>query len=153
MTRHYLATHRISPRRWKRVNKYKRTSRRTCKPACYKCSFQSENNQNMTRHYRAPHQIISTKVAKGHKFPNSQTPITTVLATHLLHKFIVNVKHRMDWSYRKPYIFLSFNFWKQYPADWIICLTSVNMQEYVTSLSLLWKSPVFPDLYWNSLTW
>ena len=34
---------------------------------------------------------------------NAQTPITTILATHLLHEFIVNVKHRMDWSYRKPY--------------------------------------------------
>ena len=34
---------------------------------------------------------------------NAPTPITTILATHLLHEFIVNVKHRMDWSYRKPY--------------------------------------------------
>ena len=25
-----------------------------------------------------------------------------ILATHLLHEFIVNVKHRMDWSYTKP---------------------------------------------------
>ena len=51
---------------------------------------------------------------------NAQTPVTTILATHLLHEFIVNVKHRMDWSYGKPYICLSFNFWKQYPADRII---------------------------------
>ena len=35
---------------------------------------------------------------------NAQKPITTILATHLLHEFIVNVKHRMDWSYRKPYM-------------------------------------------------
>ena len=83
---------------------------------------------------------------------NAQAPITTILTTHWLHEFIVNVKHRMDWSYRKPYICLSFNFWKQYLADGI-CLTSVNMQKYVTSLWLLWKSPVFPDLHWNSLTW
>ena len=83
---------------------------------------------------------------------NAQAPITTILTTHLLHEFIVNVKHRMNWSYRKPYICLSLNFWKQYPADGI-CLTSVNMQKYVTSLWLLWKSPIFPDLHWNSLTW
>ena len=52
---------------------------------------------------------------------------------HLLHEFIVNVKHRMDWSYRKRYICLSFNSGKQYPSDGI-CLTSVNMQKYVTYL-------------------
>ena len=57
---------------------------------------------------------------------NAKTPITTILATHLLYEFIVNVKHRMDWSYRKPCICVSFlNFWKQYPADGI-CLTSVS---------------------------
>ena len=83
---------------------------------------------------------------------NTPTPITTILASHLLHEFIVNVKHIIDWSYTKSYICLSFNFWKQYPSDGI-CLTSVNMQKYVTSLWLLWKSPIFPDLYWNSLTW
>ena len=82
---------------------------------------------------------------------NAQTPITTILVTQLLHNFIVNVKQRMDWSCRKPYICLSFNFWKQYPADGI-CLTSVNMQKYVTSLWLLWKSPIVPELYWNALT-
>ena len=72
---------------------------------------------------------------------NAQTPITTILATHLLHEFIVNVKHRMDWSYGKTrYICLSFDFLKQYPTDGI-CLTSVNM------LWVLWKSPIFPDLY------
>ena len=64
---------------------------------------------------------------------NAQTPITTILSTNLLHEFITNVKRRMDWSYRKPYICLSFNFWKQYPADGIY-LTSVNMQKYVISL-------------------
>ena len=76
---------------------------------------------------------------------NAQAPIPTILTTHLLHEFIVNVKQRMDWSYRKPYICLSFNFCKQYPADGI-CLTSVNMQKYVTSLWLLWKSPILPWL-------
>ena len=35
---------------------------------------------------------------------NAPKPITTILATHLLREFIVNVKHRMDWSYRKPYM-------------------------------------------------
>ena len=64
---------------------------------------------------------------------NAPTPITTILATHLLHEFIVNVKHRMDWSYRKRYIYLSFNSGKQYLSDGI-CLTSVNMQKYVTYL-------------------
>ena len=64
---------------------------------------------------------------------NAPTPITTILATHLLHEFIVNVKHRMDWSYRKRYICLSFNSGKQYPSDGI-CLTWVNMQKYVTYL-------------------
>ena len=39
---------------------------------------------------------------------------SSVSGTHLLHELIVNAKHRMDWSYRKPYICLSFNFWKQY---------------------------------------
>ena len=83
---------------------------------------------------------------------NAQTPITTILSTNLLHEFITNVKHRMDWSYRKPYICLSFNFWKQYPADGI-CLTPVNTQKYVSSRWLLWKSPIFPDLNGNLLTW
>ena len=87
-----------------------------------------------------------------HKINALQTSITAILATHLLHEFIVNVKPRMDWSYRKPYICLSFNFWKQYPSNGI-CLTSVNMQKDVASLWLLWKSPIFPDLYWNALTW
>ena len=54
---------------------------------------------------------------------NAQTPITTILEW-------------MDWSYRKPYICLSFNFWKQYPAHGM-CLTAVNMQKYVTFLWLL----------------
>ena len=69
---------------------------------------------------------------------NAQTPITT----HLLHEFLVNVKQRMAWSYTSA--------GRQYPADGT-CLTSVNMQKYVTSLWLLWKSPIFPDLYKN--TW
>ena len=49
-----------------------------------------------------------------------------ILSTHLLHEFIVNVKCRMDRSYRKPYICLSFNFMKQYSANGT-CLTSVSM--------------------------
>ena len=49
-----------------------------------------------------------------------------ILSAHLLHEFIVNVKCRMDRSYRKPYICLSFNFLKQYSANGT-CLTSVSM--------------------------
>ena len=83
---------------------------------------------------------------------NAQTPTTAILSTHLLHGFIVNVKCRMDdFIYRKTNICLSFNFLKQYSANGT-CWTSVNMQEYATSLWLLWKSQIFPDLYWNSLT-
>ena len=70
---------------------------------------------------------------------NVQSPITAILYTQLLHEFMVNVKCRMDWSYRKPYVCLSFNFLKQYSANGT-CLTSVNMQEYVNPLWLLWKS-------------
>ena len=33
---------------------------------------------------------------------NAQTPIATILATHLLHEFIVNVKHRMDCRIGNP---------------------------------------------------
>ena len=95
--------------------------------------------------------FVSLHLCPVHKI-NAPTPITTILATHLLHEFIVNVKHRMDWSYRKPYICLSFNFWKQYPTDGI-WLTSGNMQKYVISHWLLWKRPIFLDLYRNSLTW
>ena len=83
---------------------------------------------------------------------NPQSPTTIILTTYRLHELIVNVKHRMDWSYRKPYICLSFNFWKQYLADGI-CLTSVNMQKYVdlplTSLkesNFPWLILKFPDL-------
>ena len=76
--------------------------------------------------------FVSRHLCPVHKI-NAPTPITTILATHLLHEFIVNVKHRMDWSYRKRYICLSFNSGKQYPSDGI-CLTSVNMQKYVTYL-------------------
>ena len=83
---------------------------------------------------------------------NAQTPITAILYTYLIHEFIVNVKCRMDGSHRKPYICLSLEFLIQYSANGT-CLTSVNIQEYVTSLWLLWKSYIFPDLYWKSLTW
>ena len=58
----------------------------------------------------------------------NKSPITAILYTKLLHEFMVNVKCRMDWSYRKPYVCLSFNFLKQYSANGT-CLTSVNMQE------------------------
>ena len=64
---------------------------------------------------------------------------------------LMNVKCRMDWSCRKPYICLLFNFWKQYSANGT-CSALVNMHKYVTSLWLLWKSAIFPDLHWNSLT-
>ena len=83
---------------------------------------------------------------------NAQTPITAILSTYLIHKFIVNVKWRMDRSPEKPYICLSFDFLIQYSANGT-CLTSVNMQEYVTSLWLLWNSYIFSDLFWDSLTW
>ena len=83
---------------------------------------------------------------------NAQTPITAILSTYLIHEFLVNVKCRMDGSHRKPYICLSFDFLIQYSASGT-CLTSVNMHKYVTSLWLLWRSYIFPDLYWNSLTW
>ena len=71
---------------------------------------------------------------------------------HVISSFMVNVKCRMDGSHSKPYICLSFDFLIQYSVNGT-CLTSVNMHEYVTSLSLLWKSYIFPDLYWNSLAW
>ena len=70
---------------------------------------------------------------------NSQTPITTILSTYLIHEFLVNVKCRMDGSHRKPYICLSFDFLIQYSANGT-CLTSLSMQKYVTPLWLLWKS-------------
>ena len=83
---------------------------------------------------------------------NAQTPITAILSTYLIHEFLVNVKCRMDGSHRKPYICLSFDFLIQYSANGT-CLTLVNIHKYVTSLWRLWKSYIFPDLYWNSLTW
>ena len=94
--------------------------------------------------------LVLSHLCPVHKI-NAQTPITTIFATRLSHEFILNVKYRMDWSCRKPYICLSFNLWKQYSANGT-CLTSVNMQKYVTSLWLLWKSRIFSDSYWNSLT-
>ena len=45
-----------------------------------------------------------------HLCPVHNSPIITILATHLLHEFIVNVKHRMDWSYRKPYVYICLSF-------------------------------------------
>ena len=66
---------------------------------------------------------------------NAQTPITAILSTYLIHQFIVNVKCRMDGSHRKPCICVSFDFLIQYSASGT-CLTSLSMQEYVTSLWL-----------------
>ena len=86
--------------------------------------------------------FVSRHLCPVHKI-NAPTPITTILATHLLHEFIVNVKHRMDWSYRKRYICLSFNSGKQYPSDGI-CLTQVNMQKYVTYLYDFFERVRFP---------
>ena len=83
---------------------------------------------------------------------NAQTPITAILSTYLIIEFLMNVKCRMDGSHGKPYICLSFDFLIQYSANGT-CLTSVNMQEYVTSLWLLWNSYIFSDLFWDSLTW
>ena len=60
--------------------------------------------------------------------------------------FLVNVKCRMDGSHRKPCICLSFDFLIQYSANGA-CSTWVSMQEYVTSLWLLWKSYIFPVTY------
>ena len=42
--------------------------------------------------------FVLSHLCAVHKI-NASTPITTILATHLLREFIVNVKHRMDWSY------------------------------------------------------
>ena len=41
-----------------------------------------------------------------------QTAITAILSTHLLHEFILSIKCRIVWSYRKSHICLSFNFLK-----------------------------------------
>ena len=60
--------------------------------------------------------LVLSHLCPVHKI-NAQTPITTILATRLLHEFIVNVKYRMDWSCRKPYICLSLNLWKQHSAN------------------------------------
>ena len=67
---------------------------------------------------------------------NAQTPIAATLSTYLIHEFIVNVKCRKDGSYRKPCIWLPFDFLIQYSANGT-CLTSGNMYEYITSLWLL----------------
>ena len=77
----------------------------------------------------------------------AQTPITAILFTYLIHEFLVNAKCRMDGN--PTDICLSCNFLIQYSAS-ETCLTSVNMQEYVTSPWLLWQSYIFPDLYGNS---
>ena len=81
-----------------------------------------------------------------HLCPVDNTPITTILATHLLHEFIVTVTHRMDWSYRKPYICLSFNFWKQYPADGIYLRWFDPDFFGEGGTILLWSSLVSPPL-------
>ena len=82
---------------------------------------------------------------------NTQTLITAILSTYLIHEFIVNVKCRMDGSQRKPYTCLAFDFLIQYSANGI-CLTSVNMQECHLPLASLkelhfpWLTLKFPDL-------
>ena len=83
---------------------------------------------------------------------NAQPPITAILFTYLLHALIVNVKCRMDFDLKEnPISACSLISWNTIlPMEH--ALTSVNMQENVTSLWLLWKSLTFPDLYWNSLT-
>ena len=86
---------------------------------------------------------------------NAQTPIAAILSTYSLHECIVNVRCRMDWSYRKPYIYLSLNFLKQYFAN-ETCLTSVNMQEPPSDFSERVKFPLtyteIPRLVKLSLT-
>ena len=76
---------------------------------------------------------------------------------HFYYMHLSYVKCRMDWSYRKPYIWLSFNFLKQYSA-FGACLTSVNMQEtvkfslkcaeipWLVKLSLTGRRINFPDM-------
>lgn len=81
---------------------------------------------------------VLSQLCPVHKI-NAEIPITAIISTHLIHEFTVNVKWRMDWSYRKPYVCLPFNFLKQYSANGTY-LTSVNMQECVTSLWHFWKS-------------
>ena len=95
--------------------------------------------------------VLLFYVISVHKI-NARTPITIIQATHLLHESILNVKYRMDWSYRKPNICLSFNFWKQYFANGT-CLTSVEYAEIchlpLTSLkesNFAWLILKFPDL-------
>ena len=74
------------------------------------------------------------------------------LLPSVLHALIVNVKYRMDFDLKEnPISACSLISWNTIlPMEH--ALTSVNMQENVTSLWLLWKSLTFPDLYWNSLT-
>ena len=84
-------------------------------------------------------------------FPNQMNGqfvlITAILSAHLLREFMASVKCRMGWSYRKPYICLSFNFFKQYPANRTF-LTYVNMSApsdlservkfFLTHTEILW---------------
>ena len=72
------------------------------------------------RHLRPVHEV------------NAKTPITAILFTYLLHEFIVNVNWRMDWSYRKPYICVSFNFLKQtiLPTEHVKLLTSLKEVQF-----------------------
>ena len=80
---------------------------------------------------------------------NAQTPITTILVTHLLHEFIVNVKHRMDWSYRKPYVYICLSFnscwcnmfnFGEYAEICHLPLTSLKESNFP------WLKLKFPDL-------
>ena len=89
-------------------------------------------------------------------WPGTQNKCPNSHHSHPVHLFNTWIypecKVQNGWSHRKPYICSSFDFLIQYSANGT-CLTSVNMHEYVTSLWLLWRSYIFPDLYWNSLTW
>ena len=83
---------------------------------------------------------------------SSLVSITTILATHLLHEFIANVKHRMDWSYRKRTLYLLVDQFLEISCWWKM----FNFGEYaeichlpLTSLkdcSFPWLILKFPDL-------
>ena len=119
-------------------------------PVKTSCTQDTDDIKQLRENLLGCRSFVLRHLCPVHKI-NAQTPIKTILATHLLHEFIVNVKYRTEWPCRKPCICLLFNFWKQYSANGT-CSALENMQKYVTSRWLLWKSAIFPDLYWNSLT-
>ena len=123
---------------------------------CQNNSFWNSQTDSQNVHFRWPNERT---ICPDNGF---QTPITAILSAHLLHEVIVNVKCRMDWSYRKPSC-LSVNFFKQYSANGT-CLTSVNMSppfdlfekvkfslihteiSWLVTLSLTGKRMNFPDM-------